>query len=518
MRSAVLSFLELQLNLSILSARHMKNIAVINGIGLRAPALRPLVDGVSSFSRSLDFGRGLPGVKDIVVLLSEPREMPAGVRTLLRSNWTVGDLLGEMSLLAEGHEDLLYFYADCPFLDLGIAAKMHSNHRRYWADYTFADGYPYGLTPEILTRETVARLRGIADASPEPPTRDTLFSLIRTDINSFDIETEISPIDMRLLRLSLSADTERNFLLLSRVVSRGGRDAASICTLLDEGKELHRTLPAFFPVQIAERCPHACSYCPYPVFAGNVETRTGLMPLSSFSGLVKKIAAFSGDATIDISLWGEPAFHPQVFDLIGAALTEPGIDLVIETSGIGWERGIFTRIRDTFPRQPTWIVSMDASNEETYRTLRGQGFAEAERTAAELLGIFPSRTWVQAVRMTENEDDLEVFFKTWKARTEHVIVQKYDSFGGLLPDRKVADLSPLKRFPCWHLKRDMAILIDGTVPLCKEDVRVQTRLGNALDEDLSVIWDRARELHAAHVAGSFPGICAGCDEYYTFNF
>ena len=57
----------------------MKNIAVINGIGLRAPALRPLVDGTSAFSRALEFGRGLPGVQDVVVLLSEPRDVPAGV-------------------------------------------------------------------------------------------------------------------------------------------------------------------------------------------------------------------------------------------------------------------------------------------------------------------------------------------------------------------------------------------------------------------------------------------------------
>jgi spiro-SPASM protein len=496
----------------------MKNIAVINGIGLRAPALRPLVDGTSAFSRALEFGRGLPGVQDVVVLLSEPRDVPAGVRTLLRTSWTVADLLGEMAMLAEGHEDVLYFYADCPFLDLPIAQRMHTNHRRYWADYSFADGYPYGLTPEILTRETVARLRGMAGASTEPPTRDTLFSLLRTDINSFDIETEISPIDMRLMRLSLTADTERNYLLLSRVVAADARGATAICALLDGRKELHRTLPAFYPVQIAERCPHACMYCPYPLIASNVEGRTGFMPLEGFTRLVKKIAAFSGDATIDISLWGEPAFHPQIFELIGAVLAEPGIDLVIETSGIGWDKGIFSRIKDGFPRQPTWIVSLDASNEEMYRKLRGKGFAEAQRTAEELLAAFPSRTWMQAVRMTENEEDLEVFYKTWKARTEHVIIQKYDSFSGMLPNRTVADLSPLKRFPCWHLKRDMAILVDGTVPLCKEDVRIQSRLGNALEEDLSVIWDRARDTHAAHVAGSYPGICAGCDEYYTFNF
>jgi spiro-SPASM protein len=242
------------------------------------------------------------------------------------------------------------------------------------------------------------------------------------------------------------------------------------------------------------------------------------MPLESFAGLVRKIAAFAGDAVVDISLWGEPSLHPRIFEIITAALEEPGIDLVIETSGIGWEPGIFARIKSALRKQPRWIVSLDASNETAYRRLRGEGFAAASKTAEQLLDMFPDRTWVQAVRMKENEEDLETFFRTWKARTENVIIQKYDAFSGVLPDRKVADLSPLKRFTCWHLKRDMAILIDGTVPLCKEDLRTGVKLGNALEDDLSAVWESARGIHRAHLSGEYPGICSACDEYYTYNF
>ena len=233
---------------------------------------------------------------------------------------------------------------------------------------------------------------------------------------------------------------------------------------------------------------------------------------------MKKIAAFAGDGVIDISLWGEPSLHPRIFDIIGAVLGQPGLSLVIETSGVGWKPDIFSRVRDSFSSRPTWIVSLDASTEEMYRRLRGAGFAEAVKTAELLLSAFTGTAWVQAVRMKENEEDLDVFFKTWKARTENVIVQKYDSFSGLLPDRKVADLSPVKRFPCWHLKRDMAILLDGTVPLCREDVRVAHRMGNAFTDDLAAIWGRADDAYRQHLSEKYPQICAGCDEYYTYNF
>jgi len=502
----------------------MKNIAIMNAIDLRPPAGRPVIQGTSSLRRAMEFGRGLPGVDQLLILASDsttrllPHETPPDCRVIARPTWSVSDLTGEMEKASEGFEDLFYFFADYPFLDPVIAQRMHANHRRYWADYTFADGFPQGLTPEILTREAISRLRGMSAAEVNHPDRETLFTIIRKDINSFDIETELAPVDLRLLRVSLSADTERNFLLLKRIVDKGGMDTESICGVLQQQPGILRTLPAFFPIQIVEKCPHACTYCPYPVFAGNVTAKAGVMDPERFSSLVGKIAAFSGDAVVDISLWGEPSLHPRIFEMIGSVLGTPGLSLVIETSGVGWEEGMFRRVKDSFASQPTWIVSLDASTEEMYQRLRGPGFAEATRTAELLLSIFPASAWVQAVRMKENEDDLDVFYKSWKTRTENIIIQKYDSFSGFLPDRKVADLSPVRRFPCWHLKRDMAILIDGTVPLCREDVRVEHGLGNAFTEDLSAIWDRGESAYQQHIREKYPHICAGCDEYYTYNF
>ena len=495
----------------------MRNIALVNAIDLREQAHRPLIDGRSSFSLALEFGRSLPEAADAVVLLSKPVDLAAGFRPVVRSSWTIADLFNELDAAAEGHDHLFYFHGDCPFLDRELAARMHATHVRYWADYTFADGYPAGISVEILTRETVKRLRSMADGAGAPR-RDTLFSVLKKDINSFDVETEISSHDMRLLRLSLTADSNRNFLLLSRIVQAGIRTAEAACAFLREQPESHRTLPAFFPIQIVERCPQACSYCPYPRFGGDIMKKTGAMPVETFSRLVRKIADFSGDAVVDISLWGEPALHPRIEDVVHAALEVPGIDLVIETSGIGWPAGALSRIAVAGQKHPRWIVSLDASKESVYRELRGEGFAEAVRTAEELLRLCPDRAWVQAVRMKENEEDLDAFYRAWKAKTENVIIQKYDSYSGVLPDRAVADLSPLVRFPCWHLKRDMAILLDGTVPLCKEDVGVSVRLGNALQDDLAAIWESAREAFRSHVSAKYPGICAACDEYYTFNF
>ncbi len=99
----------------------MKNIALINGIDLALPH-----SGRSSmalvFPRALDYRAGFPDVAETVVFLSRARQMPRGMHDpSIRASWTVAELLAEMAAGSGGMRSVFYFYADCPFLDLGLA-------------------------------------------------------------------------------------------------------------------------------------------------------------------------------------------------------------------------------------------------------------------------------------------------------------------------------------------------------------------------------------------------------------
>ncbi|MCK5007497.1 MAG: SPASM domain-containing protein, partial [Spirochaetales bacterium] len=87
-----------------------------------------------------------------------------------------------------------------------------------------------------------------------------------------------------------------------------------------------------------------------------------------------------------------------------------------------------------------------------------------------------------------------------------------------LPDRRVTDLSPLKRFPCWHLKRDVAVLMDGSVCLCREDLKVEHSLGNIAKQSLEEIWAAGDRYYRDHLRERYPELCKKCDEYYSYNF
>ena len=132
--------------------------------------------------------------------------------------------------------------------------------------------------------------------------------------------------------------------------------------------------------------------------------------------------------------------------------------------------------------------------------------------------VFPDAVWAQIMRIKENEIEVEPFYRFWKNLGVNVIIQKYDTFCKLLEDKRVADLSPFNRHPCWHLKRDMYILADGSVPLCKEDVKRNNILGNAFSDSLDSIRKKTFEVYKKHLECRYGDLCGACDEYYTYNF
>jgi spiro-SPASM protein len=535
----------------------MNALLVLYAGNLSGSALEPLPGGKNGLVLAIHRAREFPGVGKTVLLAGPQGEIPPdsafpeGIQVERRDSWTVKTLLETIAALSESFDFTYFAWADCPFLDPALAGRIAERHRSFAAEYSYADGWPYGLAPELLSPGTAAILAKIIGDDPSgggSVGRDALFSVLQKDINAFDIETEISTVDLRCHRLNLCADSRRNLLLLKRFIdceSGAIPDTAAVERIIEQKPEILRTLPAFYPVQVYGGCPQSCAFCPWPQSAGGALTeRRDYMEAGKFESLLEKITAFSGDAVIDLSLWGELSLHPQKMELIEMVLRRPELSLVIETSGIGWkndelERGAELAAeavkrknecvqknecvhRNALPPL-SWIVSLDAADPARYKEIRGAGFAEANDCAKKLLSLFPHDAYVQAVRVSGAEDDIERFYRSWKEAapsTANIIIQKYDDFCGVLPKKQASDLSPVKRRPCWHLLRDMPVLIDGTVPLCREQIAANGGivLGNAFAEPLEQIWERGQRHYAEQAGARYNSLCAVCDEYYTYNF
>ena len=492
------------------------NLALLNASAITEYALRPLGAGKSALERAEEYALTLPGVREVRYIVREEGNLGPDRKTVMLTDSTPSALFDLFP--DSGYDDIFYFYADCPLLDGEAVSRIYPRHVKFLAHYSFADGYPYGVTPEIISTEIVPKLRGLAIDCIDPIDRETIFTVVQKDINAFDIETDLSPEDLRMLRLSLSADTLRNFTIVERIIEAGGSDERSIIDVIGKKPQLLRSLPAYISVQIVDGCPQSCSYCPYPVFGGNILEQRNEMSAGKFAGLMQKLKIFCDDAVVNVSLWGEPSLHTEIETIIESICSVPGFTALVETSGLGWRAGMLEKIAGKWGDKITWIISLDAVDRELYSRLRGDGYDEAHSAADTLIDISPGTTYVQAVRMKESEEYLESFYRTWKERTERVIIQKYDAYSGLLPERKVTDLSPVKRFPCWHVKRDLVVMMDGGVRICREDVQGDHTLGNAFTENLSVVWSRGEAWHERHIAEDYPDICKRCDEYYTYNY
>jgi spiro-SPASM protein len=518
-------------------------ITVLFGGSLPETAFDDVFDGESAFERALLRGAAFPGVQKVCLLVAENAVLPklpqlaVPLETVERAVWDNRALLGALAEAAAGFDLCYYAWADSPFLDPRLAGAIAERHKRYPADYSYADGYADGFAPEALSPGTAAILSALLDKCDKEEkrgaakvSRDSVFLVLQKDINSFDIETEVASIDHRLYRLSLTADSRRNLLLCKRFFDEGiDRAEDSLLfteRVIKEKPALLRTLPAFFPVQITDRCPaqktSSCEICP---FAAAVQQNRGLeMAEGDFIRLLDKIAAFAGDAVIDLSLWGETALHARRGAFIEAVLARPALSLVIETAVTGWDEAeIAAYARAASVAAPrlngmaplSWIVSAESPTVEN---------PEPESVFHR---YFPADSYHQMVRVKGNEDAVEVFYRYWKGKNAQVLIQKYDSFGGTLPGLVTADLSPFRRHPCWHLMRDFPVLLDGSVPACREDTALfsgggespgNAVLGNALAEPLETLWEKNAALYREQCGGVYTGLCGTCDEWYTYNF
>jgi spiro-SPASM protein len=422
----------------------MNAVLVLFGGRLSKEAFEPVFDGKNSVYLSVEQAKKFPGAgKTVLLAVQGDFSFLDGVQIEQRDSWTKRSLLEKIAELQSGFDCAYFAFADCPFLDPVMAGAITERHLRYAAEYSYADGWPYGLAPEVLSPGTAGILAKILNAEEDGPVeRDILFSVIQKDINAFDIEAEISPVDLRCHRISLCADSKRNLLLLKNFISAAGGKipaAPDVERIIAEQPEILRTLPSFYPVQVFGGCPQKCAICPYPAFT-DAAGRKDFMDCGKFELLLDKITAFSGDAVIDLSLWGELSLHPQKMKLIEAVLARKELALIIETSGLGWkaeelekcaELSQNTEARENRLAPLSWIVSLDTADPQRYAQLRSHGFAEAEDCAKKLFSLFRKNCYVQAVRVKDGEEDTEKFYRYWKEAAPceaNVIIQKYDDF------------------------------------------------------------------------------------------
>jgi spiro-SPASM protein len=416
----------------------------------------------------------------------------------------------------DSYEDVVYLFADTPLIDTDLTAELLRVHREEYAEYTYGEGFPLGVTPEVLKRELFPKIVSLIGDEDSRVEKDSIFAAMSKEINSFDIESVFSPEDLKIRRIDLSTSLKRNALVVERVVQRKGLSCGydDFRELIGREPGILRTVPAYAEMEITDRVSSPCIYSPLPV----LKRKTGSMIYEDFTTIIDALADFSEGITVEFSLAGEPLLHPDIRRIMEYALAKKNVHLIVPTDGLVFDPQFSDYVCGLGADNLSVIFTLDATEEKTYSMIRGGELKKAERNARYLLSKRRNNVYVQFVRMNENEHEMLEFFEVWEKEGAEVIIQKYNSYAGLLPQRSKYDLRPLERNSCWHLLRDIVVFHNGDVPRCKQDVNGIFHCGNLLNDDITAVWESGLPHYLRHCEKQYDEYCSRCDEYYTFNF
>lgn len=500
--------------------------------------------GKSSFDLSTQWAKKV-GDETFVIALKNDSDFVSNIEA--QKNVVLLDSFDVLSLISTIYEiasknkadSVIYSYADLPFLNEKLTREIIETHYKYQAEYTFADGFPYGLSPEIINTDTVAILKELLSTTQEEHgkriiNRTSLFDLIKTDINSFEIETVISDDDWRLFRISFDCGSKASKKACCSIYNEkiNEMNANDLSKTASENENVLKTLPAFYNIQISEKSTYNSLYEPNCMQSKNVNN---FMKKEDFSEIVKKISEFSENAIISLSAFGEALYNPNFVDFIKIILEYTGLKVVVETDGQNISRKLCEDVKKIVEESKErtgysdyfdkiiWIVKIDSFSSELYKKIHDNydGFNNAIDAVSVLSEFFPSNVYPQFVRMEQNENELEQFYRFWNDKNNiskgKFIIQKYSNYCGKLVDYKPADLSPLERNVCWHLRRDLTILVNGDIPLCHESLK-DCIIANVFKDSFDDIWNKLTIEVKNQMKNIYCEKCERCDEYYTFNF
>ncbi len=411
------------------------------------------------------------------------------------------------------------FYGFAPFLDSQSIVEMSEMHFKYFADFTVAENMPYGFAPDLIR---VSQLSSIPPLKPGQNLREGILA----KLNELDVEIYFRLPDIRQWRLNLSGLDSRSEVIACNIL---GENAAlnyeDIEELIRNKPQLMRPAPSCIELELTTDSPV------YPIWFLRTKPEVDKhMSSSVFGHILKHIEqeTLPGDFSVILGGQGEPLQHPDINGILEKLLFSPAVKAVyLETFGAKIDAE-FIDFLSTLKgiRKLSIIIRLTTLDSKRYSMLYGKDMLGDVMTAVSLfeksLPDLPIRVYAEMLRIVEVEDKIEEFFNRFKDSPVTPLAQKWNTYAGRLPERRVSDLTPMQRDFCWHLARDIYVRYDGSVPICKQ---LPLKEDNGLS--FSIINDSIKEIFSQTEPDfvlSFRGEheqvrgpCSHCDEWYTFN-
>ena len=432
-------------------------------------------------------------------------------------------------------------------LDLKLAEEALSDHQKYLAHFSYGENIPMGLLPDFLSKDFIEELpisqEGfIGNIGDKLGGKDEeLRAFVLKNIEKYDVEIFYKKPDLRQYRLDFSSRTARSRNLAEQVLARkADLSFAELAEFLKANPEILRPYPSYFQLELSTRSPLRPFYLPQrdsqAQGLGQAQDldRDQDMNIELIQKLIEDLKnnGMEGDASFALGGLGEPTEHPQFIEILASLLKlKQTKTLYLETFALCLDKDMLESLAVLEGVQKLHIIiGLNSLQRERYRQMYGADLlhkVHANIKAVEsILEAMPAekrrfRVYAEMIRMQENDDEIDAYFARFEKSPIEVILQKYNRYIDLLPERRAANLNPLHRDFCWHLARDLYLKADGQVPLCKQDPFGKRAPCLSFQEhSVNEILEKTMPQHKASVQQEYAKTampCLECDEWYTFN-
>lgn len=415
-----------------------------------------------------------------------------------------------------------------PLLDFRLTASIAGIHREYRADISYGENLPAGIAPYFVSRDLLESLE-IMEAKDTDLEGTGIRPFVEKNINQFHAEVHYEEPDLRLLRLDFSLANARSAAKTAKFLEKlaqKNEPYAELETLIQKDPSLLFTFPSYIELEFSSTAENVSYFSPLKY----IQQDKHHLSAEHFSRVRDFMATGLGDTSVCASGLGEPLENPRALEYLTALLDDTNVRyLFIETNGIHLDKILQLA---THPAAAKLRVIVLLNSLEKYAEYAGATPADLEKVKLNFRKLTDAlRTagknsqeivYLQTFKVEENETEVDALYALAEELGGSFLFQKYNRYAGLMPERRVSDMTPLERYSCWHLRRDLFIRANGDIAYCKQtvDQTKNSARGNLAKDDLASLWAAQRADFVANYQEKYPSHlpCAQCDEYFTFNF
>ncbi|MGL4394335.1 MAG: SPASM domain-containing protein [Brevinema sp.] len=400
--------------------------------------------------------------------------------------------------LAKQNQDLLLIDAYAAFLSLQESEAIYQYTQKGQYDICLIENLPLGIVPAVINKDFAKDLPEFIE--DETPLSSELNLLVNWEYQGIDVGVYLSHNKTILRRIDFLPTNKSAINYILNLAEKSDLTLDNIDQFIDNNQQLLRNAPAFIALELSPKNDH--------FYARDFSKNTD-MTLHLFQKIQSELKALAPEAILSLGVWGEPLVNKD-FEAIFDSLADQRV--FVETKMMNLDRNLFTKVLS----RPNTELIIDV----TFTT--DSSFAEHKNHPHSLSEIknfinslpYKEQIWIRLVRAPESETHIKNFLQEWQDFNPRIIITKTDSvLGG-----QVVDLSPITRHACLALRRELTILSDGTVLICRQS-NIEESLGSLVDQNLETLWNKNHQSFLDQEQGKFSScsFCQKCDDWWVWN-